>query len=209
MGQLSGKLRNMSLIAQEEERVPYDASTNNGYIFNDEHYIPEELLLDILSYYVDYKTLRNCQLVCKQWNLHMKSYVWRKKAELMLKHTLPLDEDTPWTSYYSICQKQPFNKNLIKNHSGQKNLSSDRDWTIISDGGDGWTVESPPAGVPPLPEDPVFNGINCCFVTSYGKCWKQQIVDLVKEGLSEYVLDNWQPPIKVSFSDNMSNFVYY
>lgn len=91
--------------------------------------------------------------------------------------------------------KNPFNINLIKNHSGQSGLKSD--WEIMIYKGDGWTVESPPVGVQELPKDPIFENINHCFVTSYNCCWKEQIIDLVQEGFSEYELDQIQPVIKV------------
>lgn len=221
--------KNSSSDDKVEERMTFDVGVNNGFIFNDDHYIPEEILVNILSCHVDYKTLLSCQLVCKQWNLLIKKYnVWRKKAELMQDRTLLLDENVPWTSYYNICHKKPFNRNLIKNYSGQNGFNADHkwdakkfpkcaikscekkrhflikkdvdsDWTITSDGGNGWAVEAPPQGIASLPDDSVFDGNNCCFVTSYGKCWKKQVIDLVEEGISIYILDNWQPTIKVSF----------
>ncbi|XP_001600314.2 F-box only protein 6 [Nasonia vitripennis] len=191
MGQISDKLKSMAV---SEERVAYDEASNNGLIIR-ENYIPEELLCEILCY-VDHKTLCNCQLVCKQWLELIQGYVWRKKAERTLGKTLPVDENAPWTMYYFICDKKAFGRNLIKNHSGKTRVNSD--WTIVNDGGDGWKVENPPVGVPALPDDPVFEGKQCCFVTSYDRCCKQQTIDLLDEGFTEYLLDNLQPTIKVS-----------
>lgn len=37
-----------------------------------------------------------------------------------------------------------------------------------------------------------------CWATSYGHCAKEQVIDLLKAGCSESVLDNIRPPIKVS-----------
>lgn len=190
MGQISDKLKSMSV---SEERVTYDEASNNGLIIR-EKYIPEELLCEIFCH-VDHKTLCNCQLVCKQWNLLIQGYVWRKKAERTLGKTLPVDANAPWTMYYFICDKKAFGRNLIKNHSGKSGLNSD--WTTVHDGGDGWKVECPAVGVPPLPQDPVFDGKQYCFVTSYGHCWKQQTIDLIDKGFTEYLLDNLQPTIKV------------
>jgi hypothetical protein len=190
MGQFSDKLKNLTV---SENRIIYDETCNNGLIIKDK-YIPEELLSAIFCY-VDYKTLLTCQLVCKRWNFLIQSYVWRKKAEITSCHTLPVDENALWTMYYFICAKKPFYKNLIKNDSIDSRFQDN--WTIINSGGDGWIVECPPVGTPPLPEDPIFNGKNYCFVTSYNKCSKYQIVNLIEEGFSEYLLDNLQPVIKV------------
>ncbi|XP_011501762.1 PREDICTED: F-box only protein 2-like [Ceratosolen solmsi marchali] len=190
MEQFPDKLRNMTI---SENRITYDETCNNGLIVNDK-YIPEELLSTILCY-IDHKTLVSCQIVCKRWNFLIKSYVWRKKAEITLGHALPVDESTMWAKYYFICDKKPFYKNLIIN-----NITTlfPNNWTILNFGGNGWAVECPPIGVPPLPEDPIFNGENACFVTSYNKCLKVQVINLIEQGFSKYLLDNLQPIIKVS-----------
>lgn len=88
----------------------------------------------------------------------------------------------------------PFNKNLVKNHSGQNGLKTD--WNIVANEGDGWTVESPPDGAQELPKDPIFNDINHCFTTSYNCCWKEQIINLREEGASEFLMDQIKPAIK-------------
>ncbi|XP_058806093.1 F-box only protein 2-like isoform X2 [Phymastichus coffea] len=154
-----------------------------------------ELLLKILCN-VDHKTLLGCQLVCKHWNFLIKDYVWQKKSELMLRKSLVLDQQTPWTIHYFICDHKPFYKNLIKNHSGEN--GPNKHWDIIENGGNGWSVEHPPQGVRALPKDPVFEDKYNCFVASFGKCWKEQVINLVKEGFSEYMIDHLQPTIQVS-----------
>lgn len=62
----------------------------------------------------------------------------------------------------------------------------------------GWIVECPPIGVPPLPEKPEFENKEHCFVTTHYDCFKEYTIDLLKEGFSENILDNIQPPIEVS-----------
>ncbi|EFN82857.1 F-box only protein 2 [Harpegnathos saltator] len=128
----------------------------------------------------------------------IQSYVWRKKAELALAKSLPRHQDMHWSVFYLICKKKPFERNLIKNHSGEhKNIGIH--WQIVKQGGDHWIVENPPIGVPELPlTEPVFEGKQSCFVTSYNLCLKIQEIDLIAEGLTPYVLDVLQPPIKVS-----------
>lgn len=217
------------MSTEPEVRVPYDENSSNGLLLFEDKFIPDELMIEIFCHYIDHKSLKSCQLVCKRWNLLIQSYIWRKKAELTIHHSLPIDEDASWTMYYLICDKKPFYRNLIKNHSGEEGLKStevttnrsfyrnryvnfnDQDWEIesesvdlrsnwnvIYDGGHHWAVESPPVGVPPLPQDPVFKETNHCFVTSFGLCWKEQIIDLIKEGASDYLMDKIQPTIKVT-----------
>lgn len=183
----------------EKNRVPYNEEEHNGLMIGN-LYIPVELLGNIL-YFVDHKTLLSCQLVCKCWNELLMTYIWRKKAEKIVKHPLPVDENMHWTLYYSLCAKNPFEKNLIKNHSGKERT---KNWNIIApnrntmfESYENWIVECPPVGVPPLPEVPVFERDSNCFVTSYFVCSKGQDIDLVNEGLPPYVLDNIQPPIEV------------
>lgn len=169
--------------------------SRNGLIFAD-RYLPKELLTSLLCY-VDYKSLLNCQLVCKQWNILIQDYVWRKVTEQSVHRPLSFGKDVPWPVYYLICHKKPFERNLVKNHSGAQGLR--QHWQILSDGGDKWTVENPPAGIPPLPSnEPTLEGKQFCFATSYYKCTKIQIIDLETEGLAPHILDVIQPPITVS-----------
>ncbi|XP_076750914.1 F-box only protein 6 [Xylocopa sonorina] len=176
-------------------RVMFDEKSENGLIVGGK-YLPEELLAEIFCY-VDYTSLLNCQLVCTRWKILIRNYVWRKKAEIALGRSLLFDKVVPWDAYYLICKKRPFERNLVKNHSGE--YGTQKYWKILSDGGNRWKVENPPVGVPPLPSNEhVFEGKQFCFVTSYNICTKVQVIDLEKEGLTLYVLNNLQPPIVVS-----------
>lgn len=73
-------------------------------------------------------------------------------------------------------------------------------WEILSKGGDGWTIEKPPGGVKDFPKKmkDYIKIENCCFVTSYGKCLKEQVINLAAAGVSPEVMDHHQPKIKVS-----------
>lgn len=181
-----------------EPRVPYDDEGDNGLVLSG-IYIPEELIAEILCY-VDCQSLLNSQLVCRRWKMLMESYVWRKKAEMAYGCLLHSIRDMPWHVYHTICTKKPFERNLLKNHSGEEGL---KHWGILRQGGDHWRVENPPVGVPPLPADqPIFEGKQYCFATSYYNCSKQQTVDLTKEGLSAEIMDTVQPPIHVRIENN-------
>ncbi|KAK9298212.1 hypothetical protein QLX08_008372 [Tetragonisca angustula] len=173
-------------------RVSYDEKSDNGLIISGK-YLPEELLAEIFCY-IDYKSLLHCQLVCKRWKTLIQTYVWRKKAGVSFNRLRFFNKKVPWHVYYLICKKKPFERNLIKNHSGE--YGTQKYWKILSQGGDRWKVENPPIGVPPLPNNElVFEGKQFCFVTSYCSCSKTQIIDLDVEGLTSYVLDNLQPVI--------------
>ncbi|XP_076301566.1 F-box only protein 44-like [Lasioglossum baleicum] len=186
-----GQFHDNSMSTREE----FDEESENGLIFAD-RYIPGELLTQIFTY-VDHKSLLSCQLVCKRWEMLIKSYVWRKVAELTCGgQSLLLRKEVPWHVYYFICEKKPFGRNLIRNHSGEERY---KHWEITREGGDCWVVENPPVGVPPLSsDDPILEGKQYCFTTSYQFCVKRQIIDLEKEGLIPYVLDNLRPPIEIS-----------
>ncbi|XP_012259517.2 F-box only protein 6-like isoform X2 [Athalia rosae] len=187
MGQLQGLI--------SSGRVEFDENSENGLVINDK-YIPEEVLNQILLY-TDSKTLLNCQLVCKRWHSSLQTYVWKKKAEAVIGRLLQFDTQMPWFFYYVICSKKSMEKNLIKNHSGKDGLK--KHWRIRSEGGDLWKIECPPLGAPVMPlSDPVFEGKQYCFVTSYGSCSKEQTVDLIAEGMLPQILDNIQPPITIS-----------
>ncbi|CAD6204913.1 GSCOCG00003047001-RA-CDS [Cotesia congregata] len=183
------------ILGLRQQRVPFEEDENNGLMLADK-YIPEELIGELLCY-VDHKSLLNCQLVCRRWKDLIREYVFRKKAEMTFGQSLQClsNCEDPWKIYYKICKKNPFERNLLKNHSGQDGLK--KHWVITRQGGDHWKIESPPVGVPPLPKDPVFEGSNSCFVTSYSQCSKRQLIDLLDEGLSDVLLDTFQPTIEV------------
>lgn len=189
----------------KREIMFYNETSNNGSIIENK-IIPDELLSKILCY-TEPIALLQCQLVCKHWFNLIQNYVWHKRAELTVRKTLPSTGKTPWTIYYFICEGKPFYKNLIKNHSGEFGLL--QNWNITENGGDGWNVECPPKAVRLLPDDPVFEDKNFCFVTSFSKCWKEQVVNLIDEGFTEYCLDYLQPTIKVPFLFSIKSYFSY
>lgn len=177
-----------------QSSVCSDQFGDNGLMLND-IYVPIEVIQRIFCF-ADEKSLLNCQLVCKRWNEIIMDYVWRKKAEINTGCKFPIDSVLEWKDFYVISAKNIFDRNLIKNHSGENGLQ--HYWNIFEDGGDGWIVECPPTGVPPLPQAPEFENKQHCFVTSYFDCYKEFVIDLEKEGFSANILDNLQPNIEVS-----------
>lgn len=175
-------------------RVMFDEESDNGLVLCDK-YLPKEMLMEILCH-ADCKTLLNCQLVCKHWNRLMNK-VWHMKTEQTLGKPFPWNDRIPWSVYYFACTKKPYERNLIKNHSGAYGLA---DWKLLLNGGDRWKVEEPPVGVQELQEmaDPMFENRQICFTTSFQRCNKEQKIDLTREGIHPYILDTYRPPIVVS-----------
>ncbi|KAG5306683.1 FBX6 protein, partial [Acromyrmex charruanus] len=174
-------------------RVMFDEEGDNGLVLCDK-YLPVEILIEIFCY-VDCKTLMNCQLVCKRWKMLM-NYVWHKKTEQTLAKPFPWNDKIPWSVFYFACTKKPYERNLLRNHSGTEGMHH---WDLGSNGGDQWRIEEPPVGVPKLPQtEPMFKDRQICFTTSYQRCSKMQDIYLTDEGIHPYILDTYQPPIVVS-----------
>ncbi|XP_077257786.1 F-box only protein 6-like isoform X2 [Temnothorax americanus] len=174
-------------------RVMFDEEDNNGLVLCDK-YLPVEVLIEIFCH-VDCKTLLRCQLVCKRWKMLM-NHVWHKKTEWTLGKPFPWNDKMPWTVYYLACTKKPYERNLVKNHSGALYMKY---WNLTQNGGHQWRVEKPPAGIPELPQtEPLFKDRQTCFATSYEHCTKVQVIILTDEGIHPHILDTYQPPIEVS-----------
>ncbi|XP_071626377.1 F-box only protein 6-like isoform X1 [Temnothorax longispinosus] len=183
-------------------RVMFDEEDNNGLVLCDK-YLPAEVLIEIFCH-ADCKTLLRCQLVCKRWKM-LINHVWHKKTERTLGKPFLWDDKMPWTVYYLACTKKPYERNLVKNHSGAESL---RHWdaTVPWDRTYGWlvtespwTVAEPPVGMPQLPQtEPLFKDRQICFTTTHKDCKKVQVIILRDEGIHPYILDTYQPPIEVS-----------
>lgn len=156
--------------------------------------LPDELICDLMCFYLDEKALNECQQVCKRWNLLLKEYVWRRKAELCLQRKCPHSDLLTWREYRAIFMYDLFDRNLVQNHSGENGLEAN--WEEWIHGGHSWNIECPPVGAPSLPIETGFNE-DRCFVTSYDTCSKCYTVDLIGNHFMPAILDDLQPPIEV------------
>lgn len=95
----------------------FDIEGVNGYILHDK-YIPEEIILLILSYVDPKSVLHNCRRVCKLWCNIIDRDVWRLKCERK-KIDIRKPNDLPWFVYFFLCTKEFLNRNLIKNACGE------------------------------------------------------------------------------------------
>lgn len=148
--------------------------------------VPLEILEEIFYNVTSYEVVQHCSLVCKQWKEVADSEsLWRERCRR--EGCLPHDASkTPkdWRIYYFLTKKR---RNLIKNHRAEDNF---KHWQILEDGGDHWKAEEV---MVPHPNEATKN-----FVTSYGMCWKSQLIDLGSEGYNSALMDNFQPLIKIS-----------
>uniref|UniRef100_A0A8D0DSV8 F-box protein 27 n=1 Tax=Salvator merianae TaxID=96440 RepID=A0A8D0DSV8_SALMN len=152
--------------------------------------LPDELLVLILSWVPARTLVTRCRLVCHKWrDIVDSAMVWRlqwsrdpsQRGILEAVHSYPPRE---WARLGIL---QPFGRNLIKNPCGEEHL---KHWKI-QNRGNGWIVEE---NKNPIKEAPA----QTCFVSSYVWCEKVQLVNLLKEGLWEELLDNYQPDILIS-----------
>jgi F-box protein 6 len=68
----------------------------------------------------------------------------------------------------------------------------------LTSGGNRWAIEDPPQGADRVPQSEEFGNLTSCFATSYQSCSKEQIVDLLSEGVNSKMMDEFQPVIEVS-----------
>lgn len=156
--------------------------------------IAPELIEHILLH-VDMKTLLNCRRVCKCWNeIITTKHFWRKSAEIKTGSSFAWDSVLEWRDFYLICSAGLFNRNLVKNHSGERKFER---WKITQNNGDSWTVERP-LSARSLPKQSGFDGKQHCFVNSCSNCYKHYTIDLIEEGFTANILDHLRPAIQVS-----------
>ncbi|KAF5295950.1 hypothetical protein FQA39_LY12722 [Lamprigera yunnana] len=169
-----------------------DPENDNGLILSNT-YIPEEVLLHILSF-LEPRTILKCSLVCKEWNRLIRSYsLW---ATIYRRRCNRKPKKLPWYLYYCYLSTNFFDVNLLKNGNGEQQLEN---WTVVEEGGNKFLVEDPPVGADPLNLDvSEFNNKTSCFATSYSRCYKIQNIKLGKSNLFRYILSNYKPHIFLS-----------
>ncbi|XP_067317200.1 F-box only protein 17-like isoform X2 [Anolis sagrei] len=165
-------------------------ATEDIQIMEDLKYLPDELLLLILSWVPGRSLVRECRLVCRKWrDLIDKPTLWRLKCQRdpLSKAAVEAVQGASQIDWRRISILRPFGRNLIKNPCGKKQFQH---WEI-ENGGDGWKVEGN--------RDRVEGAeAQTCFVSSYGWCVKSQVVDLLQEGLGEELMDAFQPDICIA-----------
>uniref|UniRef100_A0A1B6KWT8 F-box domain-containing protein n=1 Tax=Graphocephala atropunctata TaxID=36148 RepID=A0A1B6KWT8_9HEMI len=216
-----------SNMSSEENQDMLESDFSNGLILLNIIF-PEEVISNILTFvsWEDLRSCRFvCQSWKRlidstvsfekmKMNMNYKSYFSGSTKKLN-------SQSLPFYVYYGI-GKNAFGKNHLKNTFGSgeilhvcesprrrswsdggqdTQICSDancpryKHWEIVSSRGDGWAVEATPIGSQPLPDQ--LEG-RSCFVTSYAKSSKRQIIDLAKCGLNSKIMDEIRPHIEVS-----------
>ncbi|XP_044291439.1 F-box only protein 17-like [Varanus komodoensis] len=152
--------------------------------------LPDEVLVLILSWVRARTLVTRCRLVCRRWKRLIDTpTVWKLQWERdpSLRAALKAASRHPQMEWGRVSVLRPFGRNLIKNPCGKEEFQH---WNI-QPGGDGWCVEEN--------KHPVEGAeAQTCFVSSYYWCIKSQLIDLLKEGFWEDLLDNYQPEILIS-----------
>ncbi|XP_057671149.1 F-box only protein 6-like [Diorhabda carinulata] len=169
----------------------FEEDSNNGLILND-HYIPEEILIKILSF-VPPKELLTLALVCKKWcNIIKSEMLW---IDIYKRENPHPTKWLPWYVYYVYCTTNAF-KNMLQNGNGNDQY---RHWKIMRNFGDQFVIEKEPQGSEPLPSNvPDFNGHKSCFATSYYECTKLQEIKLEDRRLLRYIMNKHKPHLYAS-----------
>ncbi|XP_067412836.1 F-box only protein 17-like isoform X2 [Emydura macquarii macquarii] len=150
--------------------------------------LPDELLALILSWVPDRLLVTRCRLVCRRWrDLLEAPTVWRLRCERRgQRAALAAARLCPPPHWSRLCLLEPLGRNLIRNPCGEGQFCH---WQV-QHGGHGWKVEENCSQV-------VGATAQTCFVSSFQWCVKSQLVDLLKEGLWEELLDTYQPEIYI------------
>lgn len=137
------------------------------------------------------KDVAKCELVCKLWKDKSTS---RTKVEMAMDYKFPKDSPLHMQDYDAISEKKLFNRNLLKNPSGENEFSH---WWVRDYKQSGWATESLPKGVTPLPDE--LKNTKFCFLSPTSDTYNSKIqnIDLIEEGFTENILDNYRPWIEV------------
>ncbi|KAI9516134.1 hypothetical protein NQZ68_018979 [Dissostichus eleginoides] len=180
---LNEKKRPIQTFAPEIVELKYGSDER----WNEEFDLPLLILEEIFLNLPPNQVVRACRLVSHQWKEVVDSEsLWKERCRregFHLRDTYKKPKD--WKLFYFLCKQR---RNLLKNPRGEHKM---RNWKILENGGDRWKVEG--LLVPHQNEKVQKN-----FVTSYGMCRKEQLIDLEKEGYNASFMDHFQPDIKIS-----------
>lgn len=164
----------------------FPEDTENGLILNGT-YFPHEIVIQILSH-IHPKQILKCSLVCKKWCNIIKSHEYW--FAIYSKHYADKPKLLPWYIYYGLFATEYFNKNLLKNNSGRNKF---KNWKHYG-GEKSFVIEKIPQGSDMYPTDePDFENVHGCFVTTYFPMSKLQLIKLPK--LIMYIVNRFKPHI--------------
>ncbi|XP_068891198.1 F-box only protein 44-like [Aphelocoma coerulescens] len=152
--------------------------------------LPEDVLVELLSLLPVRDLLRTCRLVCTQWRYVVDlTTLWKRKCQRDGFYRQSLDRSiSDWRIFYMLCHLK---RNLIKNPCAEESFQH---WTLDDNEGDKWKIEDLPGAHGNDMPDPT---VHKYFVTSYGPCFKSQLITLKKEGYWNQLMDEKRPEITV------------
>ncbi|XP_053136839.1 F-box only protein 6-like isoform X2 [Hemicordylus capensis] len=152
--------------------------------------LPEDILLDVLTWVPAKDLVLSCRLVCSHWrDLVDLPTPWKRKCQKEGFYSLQLDRSVQdWRAAYFLFSLR---RNLIKNPSAEEGFNF---WEIQSNGGHEWKVETIPGDHGTDFPDP---HVRKYFVTSFEACTKQQLISLKEEGYWDQLMDEAKPAIVV------------
>ncbi|KAK5895037.1 hypothetical protein CesoFtcFv8_011663 [Champsocephalus esox] len=178
-----------SSVASSHEDCPrvQAAGSSASFSLQREFDLPLLILEEIFLNLPPNQVVRACRLVSHQWKEVVDSEsLWKERCRregFHLRDTYKRPKD--WKLFYFLCKQR---RNLLKNPRGEHKM---RNWKILENGGDRWKVEG-------LLVSHQNEKVQKNFVTSYGMCRKEQLIDLEKEGYNSSFMDHFQPDIKIS-----------
>ncbi|NXT65549.1 FBX6 protein, partial [Chaetops frenatus] len=152
--------------------------------------LPEDVLVELLSLLPARDLLRTCRLVCTQWRYVVDlTTLWKRKCQRDGFYPQSFDRSiSDWRIFYMLCHLK---RNLIKNPCAEENFQH---WTLDDNKGDEWKIEDLPGAHGNDMPDPT---VHKYFVTSFGPCFKSQLITLRKEGYWNQLMDEKRPEITV------------
>lgn len=152
--------------------------------------LPEDVLVELLSLLPARDLLRACRPVCSQWrDVVDLTTLWKRKCQREGFYVQSLDRSiTDWKVFYLLCKLK---RNLIKNPRAEESF---KHWKLDQNEGDKWKIEDLPG---PLGKELPDSEVRKYFVTSFGPCFKSQLITLKKEGYWNELMDEKRPEIVV------------
>ncbi|XP_065552867.1 F-box only protein 6-like [Lathamus discolor] len=152
--------------------------------------LPEDVLVELLSLLPARDLLRTCRVVCRQWRYVVDlATLWKRKCQREGFYRQNLDGSvSDWKVFYMLCHLK---RNLIKNPCAEEKFQH---WKLDNNEGDKWKIENMPG---PHGRDIADPKVQKYFVTSYGPCFKSQLITLQKEGYWNQLMDEKRPEIVV------------
>ncbi|KAI4824206.1 hypothetical protein KUCAC02_012735 [Chaenocephalus aceratus] len=156
-----GGSQSSSVASSHEDCLRVQAAGSSAsFSLQREFDLPLLILEEIFLNLPPNQVVRACRLVSHQWKEVVDSEsLWKERCRregFHLRDTYKRPKD--WKLFYFLCKQR---RNLLKNPRGEHKI---RNWKILENGGDRWKK------------------VQKNFVTSYGMCRKEQLIDLEKEG---------------------------